>query len=269
MAKKGVYVDLNQLADVLMRKKKKKRRRRRVRQPLATQAQQESTRNPMIRTPYAQQTLYGAGNFNVAGDKFDAGIQAEKQVGQLKQEISGIEKSGKAVVEDIENRLGDTELELIMTKEEVKKLRGRPKKNLSVKNRGNVATNKNKANAPVVAQAQVSTKMNRPKRPAVSTVGAGIVTAGDGIVSAEGNQGGGGVAPDDVVVTLDVSEPVAEVKAKRKYVKSGNYKKSNVGKLKPEQLAPFTPNYQNKASAQQEQKITDVLQPQQDMSDEI
>jgi hypothetical protein len=278
MAKKGVYVDLNQLADVLMRKKKKKRRRRRVRQPMATQAQQESTRNPMIRTPYAQQTLYGAGNFNVAGDKFDAGIQAEKQVGQLKQEISGIEKNvekqvetGKAVVADIRKQL-DTELQLIMdksTEPTAKRSRGRPKKNLSIKNRSSGMVATIKANAPVVAQAQVSTKMNRPKRPAISTVGSGMVTAGDGIVSAEGNQGGGGVAPDDVVVTSDVSEPVAEVKTKRKYVKSGLFKKSDVGKLKPEQLAPFTPNFQNKASAQQEQKITDVLQPQQDMSGEI
>ena len=241
MAKKGVYVDLNQLADVLMRKKKKKRRRRRVRQP---QAQQESTRNPMIRTPYAQQTLYGAGNFNVAGDKFDAGIQAEKQVGQLKEQITGDEKNidkqvetGKAVVADIKKQF-DTELQVIMEQEKIKRGRGRPRKNLSIKNRGRVATVK--ANAPVEAQAQASTKMNRPARPAVSTVGEGVITLGEGIVSAEGKQGGGGVALDDVVITSEVRMSQRTGKPVRQYNK--------------------TPNYQNKASSKQEQKLTDVLQ---------
>lgn len=265
MAKKGVYVDLNQLADVLMRKKKKKRRRKKaIKGVPATQAQalqQETTRNAMIRTPYAQQTLYGSGSFNVAGDKFDAGIQAERQVGQLKQEISGIERMGAKEIDQLKEQLTgvagglagvESGLQLIMDKSTEPKMKrrvGAPKKNRSVKLR-NVRKAGYKADAQVEAQAQVSANLNRPPAPAISSVGEGIATIGDGIISAEGKQGGGGVAPATVKLNKDGTP------RKPRTVKP----KSDAGKLRPEQLAPFTPNFQNASLAQEQPVLTDVLQ---------
>jgi hypothetical protein len=274
MAKKGVYVDLNQLADVLMRKKKKKKRRRRkaVKGVPVTQAQvlqQETTRNAMIRTPYAQQTLYGAGNFNVAGDKFDAGIQAEKRVEGITQQISGIERMGAKEIDQLKEQITgvagglagvESGLQLIMDKSTEPKMKrrvGAPKKNKSVKLRSRRGAMK--ADAQVQADAQVSSNLNRPLAPAISTVGEGIITMGDGIISAEGKQGGGGVALATVKINKDGTP------RKPRTVKP----KSDTGKLRPEQLAPFTPNFQNKASAQEQPVLTDVLQQQQDMSGEI
>jgi hypothetical protein len=156
----------------------------------------------------------------------------------LKQEITGVKETGKAVVAEIEKRLGDTELELIMTQAEVKRARGRPKKNMSMKNRGRKAVYK--ADAQVEAQAQVSTKMNRPLAPAISSVGEGIATIGEGIISAEGKQGGGGVAPD-VIMSPRTGKPV------RQYIR------------KPKQEA-MTANFQNASMAQEQPVLTDVLQ---------
>jgi len=251
MAKKGVYVDLNQLADVLMRKKKKKRRRRKaVKGVPATQSQalqQETTRNAMIRTPYAQQTLYGAGNFNQAGDKFDAGIQAEKRVEGITQQITGIEKLGARELGQLKEQLTGVEsgLQLIMdksTEPKVKRGRGAPRKNKSLKMRGRVGAVK--ANAPIEAQAQVSANLNRPSAPAFSTVGEGVATFGDGVISAEGKQGGGGVAPD-VIMSPRTGKPVRQYNRKAKGMTG---------------MAEATPNYQQVLLEQQQPNLTDILQ---------
>jgi hypothetical protein len=203
----------------------------------------------MIRTPYAQQTLYGSGNFNVAGDKFDAGIQAEKRVEGITQQISGIERMGAKEIDQLKEQLTgvESELQVIMdksTEPKMKKKVGAPKKNRSVKLRSKGGAVK--ANAQVEANAQVSANLNRPVRPEVSSVGDGIATFGDGIISAEGKQGGGGVAPD-VIMSPRTGKPV------RQYIR------------KPKQEA-MTANFQNASLAQEQPVLTDVLQQQQDMS---
>ena len=224
MAKKGVYDDLNQLADVLMRKKKKKRRRRKaVKGVPATQAQalqQETTMNAMIRTPYSQQTLYGAGNFNVAGDKFDAGIQADKKIKELEAKYH--KEQGDAINRMLKNPIDvpNSELDII---------------DLGGGETARVST----------TRAQTSTKLNRPARPAVSTVGEGIITMGDGIISAEGKQGGGGVASPAPYGFKPDGSPYKR-------------KPKNFGMMTG--IAEATPNYQNIILNKQEQKITDVLQ---------
>lgn len=129
MEKKPVALDLNQFADILAKKLKKKIKRKRKKRfnvidltsqhakisktaynKLNEQRQQLLEKKLMTveerhragllnsgdhtidqrRIPYRQQVLYGTGSFNQLGDRFDAGISADKKIKDLETQLQEV-----------------------------------------------------------------------------------------------------------------------------------------------------------------------------------
>ena len=252
MTKKGVFVDLNQLADVLTRQKKKRRKRRKqVQQKNRFITTDLTAQNAMISrhsydlqhqpTPYRQQALYANGDLNRFGDRYDAGVSAEKGLKSLE------EKGMKALEEIYTNsplkvKSGDVKLP-------------KTKHNTTVK-RGHKTPNFKKT---VIHPALPTKPLVTGAPPTqVFNSGFGASTRADGMTFHEATQGGGGVAEGAQDAPYGLR-------------KDGLPKKRPGRKAVTSVYAEATPTYQNVLNSQQQPSLTDVLQQSQtklDLTDE-
>jgi hypothetical protein len=188
------------------------------------------------RTPYAQRTLYGSGNFNRAGDKYDVGIkqqEQEKKITQLAEQLEEIDLNTlQATGEPLTLRGDKGELE--RAKKTAVKLRGSGRG--SRKNRTVNITS-------IQPASNTDPKVREP-----DTVVAPLMTRGDR----------GGIATINEAVN---TSPFGLKKDGTPYKRRPNQPKGMTG------IAEATPNYQNSLIQQQQQNLTDVLASEADMGD--